>query len=183
MGLRAVYQSGAKHIPRGLSAASKRILRTACTRRQTSVPGRSQLVRQQQRRQTAGLVRRLRSLCARKLRRRRTAARRPWWRTRWFAQRAAHAVSFFVHSTAHGELQVIHRLGRCIVCNRAARRFGSPRIAAALCRPYVASNSGYMHTCSHAPPVLVPSGQLCRACILIQRVPRVRHTSNVMRVD
>jgi hypothetical protein len=185
VGLRAINKSGAKRITRGLRAASKSILRTACARWQATVSRGSQFIWQQQRRKTASLVRRLRSICARKLWRRRTAARRPRWRTRWPTQWAADALSFFVHSTAHMELQGIYRRGCCMVCAWAAQRGVSGHLGSIqlLCAGYIVSNTGPMHTWSQASPILVRPGQSCRTWILVHRVPRVRHTSNVMRVD
>jgi hypothetical protein len=127
VGSRQIDKPSAKHFLCGIRTTSERLLRATCTRRPCAVPRRSYLlIRQWWWRwwQAASLVWRLRSLRTLQLRRR-TTAWRTRRRTRWPAERATHALSFFVHiAMAHLELYGIHRVGCCIVCDLAAWRLG-----------------------------------------------------------
>ena len=88
VGSRQIDKPSAKHFLCGIRTTSERLLRATCTRRPCAVPRRSYL-------------RPLRTLQLR----RRTTAWRTRRRTRWPAERAAHALSFFVHiAMAHLEL-------------------------------------------------------------------------------
>ena len=107
VGSRQIDKPSAKHFLCGIRTTSERLLRATCTRRPCAVPRRSQLLIRRWRWrwwQAASLVWRLRPLRTLQLRRR-TTAWRTRRRTRWPAERAAHALSFFVHiAMAHLEL-------------------------------------------------------------------------------
>ena len=107
VGSRQIDKPSAKHFLCGIRTTSERLLRATCTRRSCAIPRRSQLLIRQWRWrwwQAASLVWRLRPLRTLQLRRR-TTAWRTRRRTRWPAERAAHALSFFVHiAMAHLEL-------------------------------------------------------------------------------
>jgi hypothetical protein len=104
VGSRQIDKPIAKHFLCGVRTTSERLLRATCTRRPCAVPRRSRLLIRQWWWQAASPVWRLRPLRTLQLRRR-TTAWRTRRRTRWPAERAAHALSFFVHiAMAHLEL-------------------------------------------------------------------------------